>query len=113
MACVDVANFEVNVLGENYKVLIKDKRIDDDLKDRQGYCDFSGKLIVLQEEKEDLKKYREDLLRHELVHAFLYESGLDCSSWGRNEEIVDWIAIQLPKITKAFETTKGILKIKE
>ena len=44
------------------------------------------------------------MLRHEIVHAFLYESGLDVSSeWARNEEIVDWIALQTPKLQKAFE----------
>lgn len=45
-------------------------------------------------------------LRHELIHAFLYESGLSFNSastdaWAAEEEIVDWIAIQLPKIYEA------------
>lgn len=46
---------------------------------------------------------------HEITHAFLDESGLQhCSSvpmgaWARHEEMVDWIAIQFPKIMKAFQ----------
>lgn len=53
--------------------------------------------------------YRKRLLRHEITHAFLNESGLQhCSSvpmgaWARHEEMVDWIAIQFPKIMKAFQ----------
>ena len=57
---------------------------------------------------QNMKEYRKKVLRHEIVHAFLYESGMWCNSgasdaWGTDETIVDWIAIQSPKIFKAFE----------
>ena len=48
-------------------------------------------------------------LRHEIVHAFLFESGLSSNThgiygaWAENEEMVDWIAIQSPKIFKVFQ----------
>jgi hypothetical protein len=42
-------------------------------------------------------------MRHELVHAFLFESGLHNDSWAANEAAVDWIANQFPKILKAFQ----------
>lgn len=48
------------------------------------------------------------VLRHEIVHAFLNESGLQqCAHtfdgpWSKDEEIVDWIAIQGPKIYAAW-----------
>ena len=56
----------------------------------------------------NLDEYRKKVTRHEIVHAFLYESGLwnnsGCAgNWGQNEEITDWIAIQSPKIFKAFK----------
>ena len=43
------------------------------------------------------------VLVHELVHAFLYESGLSINSlspsgWASNEEMTDWMAIQGPKL---------------
>lgn len=42
--------------------------------------------------------------RHEVIHAFLYESGLSFNSdWAVNEELVDWIAIQFPKIAEVYE----------
>ena len=52
--------------------------------------------------------YRKKTLRHEIMHAFLNESGLSDSSnrfdgaWAKNEEMVDWLAIQAPKIFSTF-----------
>ena len=54
--------------------------------------------------KADLMHYQRKVIRHELTHALLFESGLsNDSSWAENEEVVDWIAIQFPKMIKAFE----------
>ena len=55
----------------------------------------------------DLDAYGRKVLRHEIIHAFLYESGLSCNSqettaWAANEEMVDWFAIQGPKIVRAW-----------
>ena len=44
-----------------------------------------------------------------MIHAFLAESGLSANalsnytSWAENEEMVDWIAIQFPKILEVFK----------
>ena len=56
----------------------------------------------------------QETLRHEIVHAFFNESGLKESSngcesgWAKNEEMVDWIALQLPKIYKACESVNAL-----
>lgn len=46
------------------------------------------------------------VLRHEIIHAFLFESGLQENyhneKWGHDEIMIDWFAIQFPKIQKAF-----------
>lgn len=62
---------------------------------------------VMSEEEQKIQTKR--ILRHEIIHAFFNESGLqddssniDCG-WAVNEEMVDWIAIQFPKMVKAFE----------
>lgn len=53
-------------------------------------------------------------IRHELVHAFLDESGLQENSnqfegsWATNEEMVDWIALQGPKIYEAWRTAGAL-----
>jgi len=44
------------------------------------------------------------IFRHELVHAFFYESGLDTESdFARDEILVDFLAMQIPKLAKLFE----------
>lgn len=58
---------------------------------------------------EEKEIYTKSTLRHEITHAFLNESGLSDNanqyrhSWAINEEMVDWIAIQSPKIFKVFQ----------
>lgn len=65
--------------------------------------------ILIHGDSDEAAEYKKRLLSHEIVHAFLNESGLQhCSSvpmgaWARHEEMVDWIAIQFPKIMKAFQ----------
>lgn len=104
----------VHIMGVPYKILIindEDYRAD---KNADAWCDTSTKEIVVfnftqsLESKQNLIAYQNKVIRHEIVHAFLYESGLDVNSleskaWATNEEMVDWIAIQTPKLLKAFQ----------
>jgi hypothetical protein len=100
---------EVDVLGTKYSIVKSDKAKDVKLENLAGYCDSSVNQIVIDTfktdnlSKSDLNQYEKEVIRHELVHAFLIESGLDDCSWGGNEEIVDWIAKQFPKMLKVFE----------
>lgn len=105
----------VNVLGVEYTIKESNKAEDPILEDSDGYCDQTTKTVVIDDLKsdmvdsvKDLDEYKKQIIRHELVHAFLFESGLGNSSWGKNEEIVDWIAYQFPKIKNAFEEIKAI-----
>lgn len=109
----------VNILGTVYKVRLGvPYNKDDDLEGRFGYTSFSDKLIVVADictipgwEKASDSEFLDTFyttIRHEIIHAYLYESGLNGSSnsgdaWARNEEMVDWFAIQFPKIIKTFE----------
>ena len=98
----------VNVLGTKYTIKESNKIADPNLENNDGYCDCSVKTIVIDTFEsspgslEDLEAYKKQVIRHELVHAFLFESGLNACSWARNEEIVDWIACQFPKLQIAF-----------
>lgn len=107
-------NKKINILGEEWDVNIKTKEeskgdyILENCGD--GYCDHTIRTIVTLEavtEKDALKNmeaYNKTTLRHEIIHAFLDESGLkQNTSWARNEEMVDWFANQLPKIFKVYE----------
>ena len=104
----------VKVLGVDYEIVGSNRVDDSNLENADGYCDTSSKKIVIDEfqqrenSKENLKQYKQSVIRHEIIHAFLYESGLDNESWARNEEIVDWMTIQFPKLHKAFKSVEAL-----
>ena len=106
---------KVNVLGAKYSLIESNSTKDVVLNDKDGYCDTSIKVCVVDEmnitdpnAKKNLPEYKKAVKRHELIHAFLYESGLDTQSWANNEEMVDWIAIQFPKMLQAFKDAEAI-----
>ncbi len=96
----------INILGTEYE-LITDGTIEayPDLEGSDGYCNYQLKQIVISKEDDDgtvsYARYLEKVLRHEIIHAYLYESGLH--DYTNDESIVDWMAIQFPKINKLFE----------
>lgn len=101
---------KVNILGTEYSIKRQKEKETSKLEHSDGICEFYLKEIVIDdfeptsETVANPNLYKKKVLRHEIVHAFLYESGLDVNSeWARNEEIVDWIALQAPKLQKAFE----------
>jgi len=117
---------KVNVLGTEYEVN-KYKYHDKPAFEKHkinGYCDNILKEIAYvdmstyphyeDETEESLRLLEKQTTRHEIVHAFLAESGLCDNSnefekgWATNEEMVDWIAIQFPKILKAFQDVECI-----
>lgn len=100
---------KINVLGTEYELIESNENVDKALLEMAGYCDTSIKVCVVDDmseecpdSKKDLADYKKQVKRHELIHAFLYESGMDACSWALNEEMVDWMAIQFPKLLKAF-----------
>lgn len=107
----------INVLGTDIKIVFREEKQDKSLEECDGYFDASESLIVVKIPQKDtmslnnLENYQKKVLRHEIFHAFLYESGMaHCSgyatSWATNEEMVDWFAIQSPKIFKIFREQK-------
>ena len=104
---------KVNILGTEYGIII-DAPEELMPENSDGGMDHSIKRIMVAKFVEDrnsvkdLEAYRKKVLRHEIIHAFMYESGIwnnscDVQGWGTNEEMTDWIAIQFPKILKVFE----------
>ena len=108
----------INILGTEYEVLTQAEADNPKLRDNAGICELYSKKIVLSDlseaEKdemcvENMEEFKRQVLRHEIIHAFFGESGLrGSSSYAENEELVDWIAIQFPKLLKAF-TEAGAL----
>lgn len=106
---------KIDVLGTEYELLVSNETNDSRLEGIDGYCDTTTKVCVVDDmacagvrAKENLPEYQKKVKRHELIHAFLYESGLAVNSWAYNEEVVDWIAIQFEKLQKAFEAADAM-----
>ncbi len=109
-------DFKVNILGSEWSVKFGNEKEYPNLAEMDGYTDLSTREIVVDDmeasqgqigAKADLESYQKQVVRHEIIHAFLLESGLDSNSnsadsWAVNEEMVDWFAIQSPKIFKLF-----------
>lgn len=111
----------VNILGTEYAIKIKKISEDETLKSNgwSAYCANLTHEIVLSDKSEE--KYYPDYseeekeladkkdLRHELIHAFLNESGLQSDTftndggWAQCEEMVDWISIQFSKIYAVYK----------
>jgi hypothetical protein len=106
----------INILGTQYTISLTTKKEEPNLADCAGFCDDSVKLMAVDisesddpSNKKDLTAVRQKILRHEIVHAFLCESGLaECSSWAQNEEMVDWFAMQGMKIVEAWKEAGAI-----
>lgn len=110
-------NRKVNILGTEYEISFGTYKEFPELSEMDGYTDTSIRLIVVDDMsmaegevggKKDLESYKKSVLRHEVTHAFLHESGLANNSnhsdnWSVNEEMVDWFAIQSLKIFKVFQ----------
>lgn len=99
---------KVNILGTEY--VIEEKELKD--ADCDGYCDYTNHTIVIRSDNfnnvGDFKNLQNKQLRHEIIHAFFSESGLQSNfehlqQFGHEETTVDWFAIQSPKIFKVFQ----------
>lgn len=111
---------KINVLGTEYTIRHVDNGEDKVMEKMSfgGYCNEGKHEIVIlnlksvegwkDEPDAVIEREEKETLRHELIHAFLNESALGWNSvrvdhWAKNEEMIDWFAIQFPKIVKAFE----------
>ena len=102
---------KINILGSEWTIKEQSETENELLKNCDGYCDWTTKEIVIEREingtLSDMQQYIKKVTRHEIIHAFLFESGLsECSgeaeAWATNEEMVDWFARQGSKIYAAW-----------
>lgn len=99
---------KVNIFGTEYKITLKELK-DSDV---DGFTDYTEKAIVIRSdnynEVGNFEWLQKKPLRHELIHAFMAESGLQANwehvqKFGHDETTVDWITIQSPKMFKIFQ----------
>jgi len=106
---------KINVLGTEYTITElseseweKSRKIEECFKDTdervvKGLCLGYERKIYL---KKNLGKHeRRGVLRHEIIHAYQYESGVIHSInnlWDLENE-TDWLAWNIPKIARTFK----------
>ena len=110
---MNIESRNATVLGTEWSIEFKERKADENLANCDGYCDETSKEIVVaiieyqQGTVKNIDAYMKKVLRHELVHAFFYESGLgenvEHKSIGVDETTVDWIAFQFPKMLQTFK----------
>ncbi len=96
---VDILGMKWSVVSENFGN-----------KDYDGMTDFTTRTIKVRndnvQEFDNFKELYKRTVRHEVLHAFMIESGLDSNfnhpEYGHDETFVDWVAIQFPKIMVAY-----------
>ena len=102
----------INVLGTKYTIIIASSAEDNFLEKCEGYCDKTSRKIVVKEcdaqsELDIFDIFQKKVIRHEIIHAFLFESGLhenfQHEQWGHDETMIDWVAAQFPKLLQAFK----------
>ena len=117
------SDFTLDILGRTYTIkTLKREEHEDFLRNSCGQTDSEDATIYLEnfvdethEDDDDgamltknLDKAMNDTFRHEIIHAFFYESGLyNEVDFARNEPLVDWIALQLPKMLKVMMQAKA------
>lgn len=104
---------KVNILGTDYEIFEQSESQNPKLKNCNGLCEQYSKKIVINsfdDVKDDVMvvenfdDFVKKVTRHEIIHAFLGESGLkSCSEWAENEEMVDFFANQFPKMVEAMK----------
>lgn len=111
--------FRLSILGSPWTLRVSKRADDPGLQDCDGYTDRSSRTMVVRGDSDgtahDLENYEEyikTIKRHEIVHAFLYESGLGADyehpRWGHDETAIDWIAIQFPKMLAVFQEAEAL-----
>ena len=98
---------KIDILGTEYSIIYRTPADYEDLQeDNGGICDGEKKVIVMNSDVSSESALHKSDLRHEIIHAYLYESGLS-ANWthpemGHDETYVDWVAIQFPKLLRTF-----------
>lgn len=104
---------KVNILGTDYEILkVNEKEYPKLSKlEANGLCELFSKEIIIDsgmnpcngKEFSNFIAFEQKVLRHEIIHAFFHESGL--VDYTNDEDLVNWIALQFPKMLKAFQDT--------
>lgn len=108
----------LNILGTEWTLEAVHQTDDKYLMNADGYADKTLHKIVVcgfPPDDSDLgnwEPYFKKCMRHEIIHAYLFESGLHENfvhpEAGHDETFIDWVAVQFPKIMKTFQEANAL-----
>lgn len=108
---------KISVMGSEFEIIYTTEEEDPTIKGKSGVC-----YSLLQKIKIDQYIYLDDadgsvaeaekaskllsllaILRHEIIHAFFFQSGLDSQcSFAVDEVLIDWLSLKLPEIVEVM-----------
>lgn len=105
---------KINILGQEYDLLMLDETEFPKLKSMEadGLAELYNKQLIINKEctipsdnsYDKLEGYVDKVIRHEIIHAYFHEAGL--MGYCKDEQLVDWLAMQLPKMMKTINEVK-------
>lgn len=104
-------NIKADILGSEYRIMSATESEEPRLIGKNGFTDWTSRLICLERnfdgDLDSAKAFMEKVIRHELIHAFMFESGfgecMEHNACGQEETVIDWFAFQMPKIMKTVD----------
>ena len=111
--------YNLNILGSKWKLKEVSRDSDPMFGTVDGYTDRSGKVMFVAEDSTfepgafmNWPEYLKSVKRHEIIHAFMLESGLAQETYhpayGADEQAIDFFAIQFPKMLEVFQKADAI-----
>ena len=101
--------FGIGIKGKIWNIRYEDESEERRLVACNGFTDWTDRSIHIKKIPTDTELkypsiYLDKILRHEIVHAYMFESGLG-DAWvhdvaGHDEMTVDWIAYHLADMTQ-------------
>lgn len=105
---------KIDILGTEYQV-----RFETDEENRKlgencnGLAELYSKELIIRTGYEkhpdsynNILAFREKVVRHEVIHAFFHECGLD--NYTEDETLVNCLAVQFPKLIDIMQRAKEI-----
>ncbi len=107
---VNFNNLRLKILGEEYSITFSTPEQDIKLIENAGYCDSLDKKIVINKnmgnynilthDESSKEQLVWDTIKHEIFHAFFFESGL--CGYGNDEQLINWLAFQFEKFNNCL-----------
>ena len=109
----------LNILGNEWTLKMMTLSEEPKFEKTDGITDKSTRTMAVRCDQEGIEfplqnyeAYLKEVKRHEIIHAFLYESGLGNElvhpNYGHDEMAIDFFALQFPKMIEVFKQADAL-----